>query len=139
MKTTDFNDVKDSGKRENFTTGSRRDTREGKGRYDLASVYAEDRMAKHLENGARKYGDRNWEKGQPLSRYYDSAKRHINKRLAGFTDEDHDAAAAWNIMAAMHTKMLIDAGRLPKELDDMPEPMPYALGPQPAKEGNDHS
>lgn len=63
-----FNEVKDSGKRQEFQTGSIRDTREGKGRYDLLPPHAIFRLAKHFENGAKKYGDRNWEKGQPLSR-----------------------------------------------------------------------
>jgi hypothetical protein len=122
-----FSCVEDSGERREFTTGSRRDVRSGKGRYDLISPYFIDRLAKHLENGAAKYGDRNWELGQPLSGYIDSAGRHLNKVLAGYTDEDHAMAAAWNIMAWVHTQMMVKAGRLPKDLDDMPEPMPYAL------------
>jgi hypothetical protein len=112
--------VKDSGKREEFSTGSVRDTREGKGRYDLVSHIALRRLAQHYENGALKYGDRNWEKGQPLSRYIDSALRHINNLLAGMTDEDHAAAAAWNVFAFIHTQELIIRGVLPAILDDMP-------------------
>lgn len=116
----DFREVKDSGKREEFETGSRRDTREGKGRFDLISPFVSERDAKHLENGARKYGDRNWEKGQPLSRYMDSALRHLNKFLMGHRDEDHLAAARWNIAALMHTQHMIALGNLPAELDDLP-------------------
>lgn len=116
----DFRDVKDSGKREEFDTGSRRDTREGKGRFDLISPFVNERDARHLENGARKYGDRNWEKGQPLSRYMDSALRHMNKYLMGHRDEDHLAAARWNIAALMHTEQMIKLGRLPAELNDLP-------------------
>jgi len=115
-----FNQVKDSGKRENFTTGSRRDTREGKGRYDLISPIVIERDAIHLENGAVKYGDRNWEKGQPLSRYFDSAIRHMYKFLAGLNDEDHLAAARWNIAGIIHTEEMISRGILPKELNDLP-------------------
>lgn len=116
----DFSDVKDSGKREEFDTGSRRDTRDGKGRFDLISPFVTERDARHLENGARKYGDRNWEKGQPLSRYMDSALRHMNKYLMGHRDEDHLAAARWNIAALMHTEQMIKLGRLPAELNDLP-------------------
>ena len=116
----DFRDVKDSGKREEFETGSRRDTRDGKGRFDLISPFVTERDARHLENGARKYGDRNWEKGQPLSRYMDSAFRHTNKFLMGHRDEDHLAAARWNIAALMHTEQMIKLGRLPAELNDLP-------------------
>lgn len=116
----DFREVKDSGNRETFETGSHRDTRVGKGRYDLLSPYVMERDAKHMENGAVKYGDRNWEKGQPLSRYIDSAIRHIQKYMMGQRDEDHLAAARWNIGALMHTEHMIQLGRVPQELDDLP-------------------
>ncbi len=115
----DFHEVKDSGKRQEFNTGSVRDTNIGKGRFDLISPIAEERLAKHYENGAKKYGDRNWEKGQPLSRYLDSAKRHINKLIQGYKDEDHATAAVWNIMAYIHTEEMIERGKLPRELNDM--------------------
>lgn len=73
------------------------------------------RLAQHYEEGAKKYADRNWEKGMPFSRYVDSAKRHLDKYVMGMTDEDHLAATAWNIFAIMHHQEL---GQL--ELDDMP-------------------
>ena len=68
-----------------------------------------------LTYGSKKYGDRNWEKGMPFSRYVDSAKRHLDKYIMGMTDEDHLAAAAWNIFAIMHHQELGQT-----ELDDMP-------------------
>lgn len=108
--------TKDSGKREEFKTGSKRDTREGKGRYDLISPIAIRRIAGVYERGAQKYGDRNWEKGQPLSRYLDSALRHTFQVLEGKVDEDHAAQAAWNLLAYIHTQEQIAAGKLPKEL-----------------------
>lgn len=58
---------------------------------------------------------RNWERGMPFSRYVDSAKRHLDKFIMGMTDEDHLAAAVWNLCAIMHHQEL---GQL--ELDDMP-------------------
>lgn len=121
---TAFSNVNDSGKREEFQTGSRRDTREGKGRFDLISPIALKRLAQHYENGSRKYGDRNWEKGQPLSRYLDSALRHLNNILAGDVSEDHFSACSWNCFAIIHTQELIRLGLLPKELDDLPKPPP---------------
>jgi len=117
-KLTPFTAVKDSGKREEFATGSRRDSREGKGRYDLIPPYSLKRLAVHYENGAVKYGDNNWKKGQPLGRYLDSAMRHIQNTLDGQTDEDHAVAVAWNIFAFMWTANEIEEGRLPAELDD---------------------
>ena len=116
----EYTQVADSGEREDFATGSRRDTRTGKGRYDLLSPVFIARLAKHFENGAAKYGDRNWERGQPLSRYMDSAMRHMNKYLMGHRDEDHLAAARWNIAAIMHTELMIQMGLLPTHLNDLP-------------------
>jgi len=112
-------EIKDSGKREQHSTGSVRDTREGKGRYDLLSPIALRRLAAHMEAGAAKYGERNWEKGQPLSRYLDSALRHTFQFLEGLRDEDHLTAAAWNLLAAVHTGEMVDRGLLPAALDDM--------------------
>ena len=60
-------------------------------------------VARHFENGALKYGEHNWQKGIPISRYIDSALRHLMKDLAGETDEDHAAAFIWNCMCAAWT------------------------------------
>jgi len=112
--------VKDSGEHEGFATGSVRDTRHGKGRYDLLPPRAIRRLAQHFENGAAKYGDRNWERGQPLMRYLDSALRHTFATIEGLDDEDHAAAAAWNILAYIETAERIAAGMLDQDLDDRP-------------------
>lgn len=61
-------------------------------------------VAKHFEEGAKKYGDRNWEKGIPCSRYIDSAVRHYCKWRAGWTDEPHDRAFIWNILCCEWTR-----------------------------------
>lgn len=60
-------------------------------------------VAKHFENGALKYGERNWQKGIPVGRYIDSAVRHLMKDCACETDEDHAAAFVWNCMCAAWT------------------------------------
>lgn len=112
--------TKDNGQRENFETGSRRDTREGKGRFDLFSPLADARLAGVFERGAAKYGDRNWEKGQPIMRYVDSLRRHLNQIVLGQTDEDHEGQMLWNAYALVHTIMAIDLGLLPADLDDRP-------------------
>lgn len=112
--------VKDSGSRRSFNTGSRRDAATGKGRYDLVSPLALRRLAILTEAGAQKYDDRNWEKGQPMSVFLDCAKRHLEKHHAGYRDEDHLAAAAWNVFAMMHHEHQIERGFLPAELDDLP-------------------
>ena len=112
--------IKDSGVREDFSTGSVRDTREGKGRYDLISPIFTERLAKHLELGAAKYDERNWEKGQEVSRCMDSCKRHLNKYLEGHRDEDHLAAAVTNLMFIIHTEEMVRRNRLPATLIDWP-------------------
>jgi len=112
-------EIKDSGKHQEFSTGSKRDTREGKGRYDLVPSYPLHRLAVHYEGGAKKYNPWNWILGQPLSRYIDSAMRHLNNIKDGLTDEDHESAVVWNIFSYIETKRLIEEGQLPKELDDM--------------------
>ncbi len=112
--------VKDSGSRENFATGSRRDTRDGKGRFDLLPARAIRRLARHFEAGSAKYGDRNWEKGQPISRYADSGIRHAFDFLEGKQDEDHLAAAVWNFLCLMDTQERIASGVLPQSLADLP-------------------
>ena len=81
--------LKDSGKRQEFTTGAIRDTAEGKGRYDLISPIATKRLAIVLEKGAKKYSSRNWERGMNLGRLIDSAKRHLDQFLEGNRGEDH--------------------------------------------------
>lgn len=114
--------LKDSGSRETFATGSRRDTREGKGRFDLlfrGMPEALRRMAVLLERGAKKYGERNWEKGQPISRFLDSAIRHLQRAAQGHTDEDHLIQAAWNCMAAVETLRRVLQAELPAELNDV--------------------
>lgn len=111
--------TKDSGKRESFGTGAIRDSRLGKGRYDLISPIAMRRIAGVYERGAVKYGDdRNWERGMPISRMLDSTIRHVFQYLEGMRDEDHLAQAAWNLLAAIHTEECVNRGRLPQELLD---------------------
>ena len=60
-------------------------------------------LAIHFEEGCKKYGERNWEKGIPVERYIDSAIRHYLKYLRGDTDERHDRALVWNICCLIWT------------------------------------
>jgi len=143
--------IKDSGERQEFSTGAVRDVQVGKGRCDLmpldivsefmvmkpekdylsyiadfqetenyenligaaasfADKYFTDRetavleYAIQLENGAIKYGPRNWQKGVPLDRYVDSGIRHYMKHLRGDDDERHDRAALWNMLCGAWTR-----------------------------------
>lgn len=56
------------------------------------------------KQGLEKYGDRNWEKGIPLSSYINSAVRHLMKYLRGDADERHDRAFLWNLLCAVWTQ-----------------------------------
>lgn len=69
-------------------------------------------VSKHFEEGAAKYGERNWQKGIPKSSYIDSAVRHYLKWLRGDDDERHDRAFVWNIMCLIWTHEHITDKRL---------------------------
>ena len=58
-------------------------------------------VAKHFEDGAKKYGENNWQKGIPHKCYIDSAVRHYLKWLRGDKDEPHDRAFVWNLMCCI--------------------------------------
>ena len=60
-------------------------------------------VSKHFEDGAKKYGENNWQKGIPVNCYVDSATRHYLKYLRGDTDEPHDRAFVWNLMCCAWT------------------------------------
>lgn len=60
-------------------------------------------VSKHFEEGAKKYGEYNWQKGIPVKCYVDSAVRHYLKHLRGDRDEPHDRAFVWNILCCIWT------------------------------------
>lgn len=93
--------ILDSGDRTEFSTGAKRDMHEGKGRLDLLPCTAILELAKHCENGALKYGERNVDKGIPQHSFIDSGLRHLFKYLRGDRDENHLVSALWNITWAV--------------------------------------
>lgn len=111
--------TRDSGKREDFKTGARRDVQEDKPRYDLIPVAALKRLADLYARGAVKYGENNYQKGIPFSRVYASMFRHLIQFREGDISEDHLAAVAWNAFAIMFYQDEIEKKRLPRELDDL--------------------
>ena len=58
-------------------------------------------VAKHFEEGAKKYGEGNYKKGIPAWCYIDSAVRHYLKWKRGDTNEHHDRAFVWNLMCCI--------------------------------------
>lgn len=102
METT----IKDSGNRTQFYDKEgnplgQRDMHTGKGRMDLLPCTAILELAKHSENGAKKYGERNVDRGIPQHSLIDSGLRHIFRYLRGDRDENHLVAALWNIAWAV--------------------------------------
>jgi len=99
--------TKDSGQRQDYKSGMRRDLQDGKPRYDLiipvgVKSHMLKRWAELLERGIAKYGYRNWEKAnseEELIRFKQSAFRHFIQWFEGETDEDHAAAVLFNIQA----------------------------------------
>jgi hypothetical protein len=85
-----------------FESGAVRQSNEGKGRFDLLSPFALERLAKVCEEGSRKYEDRNWEKGMPFGVLIDHAITHLVAYMERQEDEDHLGHAFWNIMALIH-------------------------------------
>lgn len=72
-------------------------------------------LSQHYEQGVEKYGERNWEKGLPISSFIDSGVRHYLKDKASHADERHDLAFLWNIFGALWTL------RHRPEMQDLPK------------------
>lgn len=72
-------------------------------RYELLPADALEELARVYTVGARKYADRNWEKGMAWSRMFGSMMRHAWKFWRGETHDPetgchHMAMAAWNCL-----------------------------------------
>ena len=108
-----------SGSNNKFDTGAHREVKDGKGRYDLIPASAIRAWARRMEDGAKVYGDRNWEKGMPTHTFMDSLLRHAFQVLEGDDSEDHLAAILFNTGAIIFIREQIQKGILPKELDTL--------------------
>ena len=71
--------------------------------YDGKDGQAMMELARHYENGAKKYAERNWEKGIDAHSYIDSCTRHLLKWYDGWDDEPHDRAVLWNLFGLAWT------------------------------------
>lgn len=111
--------VGDTGRRVVFATGAQRDAGAGKGYFHCLPFVALESLAKLYEAGALKYGKDNWKRGIPLHCYLDSMMRHATKLSEAWVDEDHAAAVMWNAAGFIWTVKEIEAGRLPRSLDDI--------------------
>ena len=103
--------TKDSGARQDYSTGMRRDLQTGKPRFDLCIAndqkYDESlfgRWAALMGRGADKYGERNWELSgtiEEFRRFKASLYRHFVQFIQGEDDEDHAAAICFNLNAML--------------------------------------
>ena len=97
--------IKDSGNRTPLgNTGFVRDCQDSKGRMDLLPWHAIMEVSVHCEEGAKKYGERNIDKGAPLHSLLSSGARHLAKYILGHHDEDHLRAACWNLLWALEQR-----------------------------------
>lgn len=109
----DFDDLLTHQQR-HFSTGAVRDSAEGKGRYDLLPMFAIHELAKAMEKGAEKYGERNIDKGIPQYSLVDSGMRHLTQYIRGDKDEKHLVSALWNIAWA------VQQDEIKPEMNDLP-------------------
>ena len=99
--------TKDSGKRQEYASGMRRDLQEGKPRYDLIEPVFLKEWADLMARGAEKYGENNWKLAcseEELKRFKASAFRHFMSWMNNEYDEAHHVAVAFNIAAAEYVK-----------------------------------
>ena len=119
--------VKDSGARQEFSSGMVRDTAEGN--VDFTAILDGpmfDRWAAHLTKAKEKYPDvapgvANWTLAsgmEEMIRFRKSAFRHFRQWLRGDTDEDHAAAVMFNMNGYEYVKEKLarDAERLLQEI-----------------------
>jgi hypothetical protein len=106
MTTPRVFEIKDSGVREEFTSGMQRDTASGKPDFELVfNGPMLERWAEHLTKGQAKYPDpepgvANWTRAAGILeqiRFRKSAARHFLQWMRGDTDEDHASAVFFNI------------------------------------------
>jgi len=99
--------TKDSGQRQEYASGMKRDLQLGKPQFTLifpeGQKYTESlfyRWAMLMTRGYEKYGWRNWEKAnskEELDRFKASAFRHFMQWYFDEEDEDHASAILFNI------------------------------------------
>lgn len=74
-------------------------------------------VAEHFGRGARKYADRNWERGYKWSLSYDALMRHFVLDIMG--EDTDDETGSWHIVAvAWHALVLISFRLLRRGTDD---------------------
>ncbi len=91
-----------------YSTGAQRDSDKGKPKLTYLPFDLFDRLAKHYEMGADKYGDDNWRKGMNSKDVLDSLMRHVRCYFMGMEDEDHLSAIIFNAFCLMYNEKEFD-------------------------------
>ena len=134
--------TKDSGQRQEFDTGAKRDVDIDKPKYeeiplnflkeiamslkdypdsrlDLIPINALLRLSSLFGRGSKKYGENNFQLGIPFKRMFGSILRHVYQYMEGDRTECHLSAIAWGAFVLMFFVQQISLGLLPKNLDDL--------------------
>lgn len=82
------------------------------GRFDLLPPFGLIRVALRCEKGVDKYSEENQFRGIPIKHHICSSLRHIIKYMAGDKSEDHLAAAAQRLLAAIDVEEKFKMGLL---------------------------
>lgn len=88
--------------------------------YGLIPVYPLEQVARLYGYGAKKYADRNWEKGYEWRKSYDALQRHVNAFWSG-EDIDAESGLPHLASAVFHCFALMEWGKTHPELDDRPK------------------
>lgn len=109
----------------------------GKPRYDLIPGEFMDALAMHFTVGARKYQDRNWERGMAWCRCFSSMMRHGWAWMRGEdidpeTGSHHMVAVAWNACVLFtYARRQVGVDDRPGKHDHTVEPLPTARAAPP--------
>ena len=104
---------------EKLNSGAHRERKEGKGKFNLLPFRALQQIALRLEEGSKKYGPKDWNKGIPQSMLLDSTLRHLVQFMKGEKDENHLVASATNILQMVEQQELIKEGKVDKSINDI--------------------
>jgi 5'(3')-deoxyribonucleotidase len=92
---------------------------EGKTRHDLVPAFAQEQYAKVLTAGAKKYADRNWEKGMAWSKVLASCERHLQAIKRG-EDYDPETGVLHSAHVMCNAAFLTEYYRIFPQGDDRP-------------------
>jgi len=93
---------------------------QSKSRWHLFPFDALEEVARVLEFGANKYGERNWESGMPWGRLVSALLRHISAFMMG-EDNDRESGLSHLAHAACNCLFLLSYFLRNKGIDDRSE------------------